>query len=316
MSTTAVKPIYVLHGSDEFLRDTHRKEILAATIGQADPQTSISTFDSNVELAQVLDELRTLPFLAPHRVVIITDADAFIAAHRDALEKYLESPSAHGTLILQTSAWPSNTRLYKVVAKVGQAVDCSVGDKQDLGRWLAQAAEKRHKAITPPAAELLAQWIGRDLAALDSEIEKLSLYAASRPSITEADVADLVTASTGPGAYDLTNSITAGDASAALRILSGMLTKKGEEFKTLGLLAWHLRRALSAQQQLQKGVPAERAVPYMPFDQRNAFIKMIRTRSRGKLLSDFRRLIKADLAMKSGADAQAAMQELVIGLCR
>jgi DNA polymerase-3 subunit delta len=315
MPTSAVKPVYVLSGSDEFLRDHHRKQIIAQAIGESEPQTCVNFFDSTVELAAVLDELRTLPFLAPHRVVVVSEADAFVAAHREGLEKYLESPSSHGTLVLQAASWPANTRLYKLVAKVGETIDCSVPEKQDLGKWIAQAAGKRGKQIAPGAGEMLVQWIGRNFAALDSEIEKLSIYAISRPGITEQDVAELVTASAGPGAFDLTNYITAGNAAGALRALSGMFTKRGEEFKTIGLIAWHLRRVLAAKQLVQSGVAPEKATPFMPYEQRNAFAKMLRTRSRGKLLNDFRRLIKADLAMKSGADALAALQELVVGLC-
>ena len=315
MPTQAVKPVYVLSGSDAFLRDHHRKQIIFHAIGDSQMQTCVSSFDSTVELAAVLDELRTLPFLAPHRVVIISEADAFLVAHRAGLEKYLESPSSHGTLVLQAASWPSNTRLYKLVAKVGEAIDCSVPEKQDMGKWILQASAKRGKQITPGAAEMLVQWIGRNFAALDSEIEKLSIYAINRPGITEQDVSELVTASAGPGAFDLTNCITAGNAPGALRALSGVFTKRGEEFKTLGLLAWQLRRVLAAKQLVQSGVAPEKAAPFMPYEQRNAFIKMLRTRSRGKLLNDFRRLIKADLAMKSGTDTLAAMQELVVGLC-
>ncbi|MFB3891381.1 MAG: DNA polymerase III subunit delta [Phycisphaerae bacterium] len=311
-----VKPVYVLHGDDEHLRDERRREILKLAIGDADPQTCVSNYDSDAPLADVLDELRTLPFLAPHRVAIISQAEAFISANREGLEKYLESPSGNGTLVLMTSSWPSNTKLYKAVRKVGEAYDCGVPDKENLPAWISRAAQKRGKKIAPGAAELLGQWVGRDLAALVGEVEKLAIYVGDRPSISEDDVAALVTAAAGAGAFALTNSITDGDTAGALRALGGSITKRGEEFKVLGQIAWHLRRALAAKQALAAGASMERALPWLPYEQKNAFAAMLKRRSVGKLLGDFRRLIRADLGMKSGADPMAVMQELVVGLCR
>jgi DNA polymerase III subunit delta len=315
MPKEQVKPIYVLFGDDEYLLDVRRKEIVAQAIGDGDAQLCISSFDGDAELANVLDELRTLPFLAPHRVVIVSQADAFITAHRDAIEKYLETPAATGTLILQAGSWPSNTRLYKVVAKAGLAINCSA-DRENLSKWIVDAAKQRGKTVTDDASDLLAQWIGRDLAALDSEIEKLCIFVGDRSDVQEKDVAALVTATAGPEAYALTNCITAGDAAGALKALSGMLTKRGEEFKVLGMIGWHLRKALQALQALKSGQNEFAALGKMPYDQKRVFMEMLRRRGTGKLLNDFRRMLRADLAMKSGADATAAMQDLVIALCR
>ncbi len=315
MAPTNIKPVYILFGDDEYIRDSNRRGIVSACIGDGDPQVCVSTYDCDIELAVVLDELRTLPFLAAHRVVLVSQADVFISANRDKLETYLASPSSTGTLVLLCASWPSNTKLYKAVAKVGEAIDCSVPKGENLSRWIAQAAQKRGKKIGPQAVELLSQWVGRDMAALDSEVEKLSIYATSRPEITAEDVNALVAATAGPGAFDLTNAITAGDAKAALTVLSGLLTKRGEEFKTLGLLGWHLRRAMAAQQNLRAGMPPAQAIPKMPYEQVKAFTAMLQRRSKGKLLGDFRRMIKADLAMKSGTDPLAAMQMLVVGMC-
>lgn len=316
MATEQIKPIYVLFGDDEYLRDEHRRQIVALVVGEADPQVCVSNFDDQAELAVVLDELRTLPFLAPRRLVVISPADAFVSAHRESIEKYLQSPSDSGTLMLVVSSWPSTTRLAKLVAKVGQAIDCSVPEKQNLSAWISITAEKGGKKIDASAAAMLGLWVGRDLAMLSTEIEKLSLYALDRPSITEKDVAELVEAAAGPGSFELTNCITAADAPGALRALGGMMNRRGEEFKVLGSLRWHLNRALTAAQAIKKGVPADQAVPYMPFLQKAAFEAMLRRRGIGKLLGDFRRLARADIAMKSGTEAQSAMQDLVMGLCR
>jgi len=317
MAAEQIKPVYVLYGSDEYLLDAHRREIVARAVGEADPQTCVSVLDASAELADVLDELRTAPFLAPRRVVIIRAADAFVSACRAPLEAYLQGPSDNGTLVLMVSSWPSNTRLYKLVAKVGQAVDCSAPKGRGLAGHLAKAVAKHQKKLAPAAAELLIEWTVGDLAALNTEIEKLALYTGERKTIGVDDVAAVVTSAAGPGAFDLTNAITDGNAPAALKSLGGMLAQRGDEFKTLGIIAWHLRRVLQAQQMLRSGGSQQQVLAKvrMPYAQKQAFLAMVRRRPLRKTHSDFRRLIRADLAMKSGVSPQAAMQELVVGLC-
>ena len=316
MATDIPKPVYILFGTDAFLRDAHRQEILQALIGDADPQTAVSTYDAGAELAAMLDDLRTLPFLAPRKAVIVRDADAFISAHREALEKYLQSPVETASLILEPGSWPKNTRLFKLVDKVGLAIDCSLPEKSNLRSWLTKAAGKRGKTIAPDAAELLAEWVGRDLAALDSEVEKLSLYTGHREAITLADVSALVTSSAGPAAFALADALTAQDVPAALTALGGMLTVRGEEFKTLGMIAWHLRRVMRASQMVAEGKSPDVAMKSLRvFYNKPQFAQLLKRRPGPKLITDFRRLLAADRAMKTGARAQVALEQLVVGMC-
>ena len=201
-----MKPVYILCGHDEFLIDAARKEIVSAIVGQGDTQLCVSNFDATVELAQVLDELRTLPFLAPRRVVIIRDAEAFVAANRQGLENYFSSPAKTASLMLIVSSWPSNTKLYKLVKAIGEVISCDISGDDSTARWLATFAKKRGKGFSADARTLLLELVGQDLALLDSEVEKLSLYAGDRKTIEATDVAKLVSSSAGPGAWEYSNS--------------------------------------------------------------------------------------------------------------
>jgi len=310
------KSVYVLYGNDQFLLDAHRKEIVSRTIGDADPQLSLSQFDATADLADVLDTLRTLPFLAPQRVVIVRDADAFISANREALEEYLKTPSQTAVLVLMVSSWPKGSRLYKLVAKIGEAIECSMDPKASPARWLRQAAAQREKKLDPDAAELLIACKGNDLAALDGEVEKLSLYAGQRETITAEDVSALVISTAGVGAFDVTNAISAGNSAAALKALAGAITRRGEEFRVLGMIAWHLRKVLKVKRALEAGKSAQQACSSVRvFGNQREFAEMVRRRPMRRIEEDFRGMLRADLAMKTGAEANAALQKLVVELC-
>ena len=314
MATGEFKPIYVLCGSDGFLRDHYRAEVISRVVGQADPQTCIANFDgsNDPELAEVMDELRTLPFLAPARIVLVRNAEAFISKYRRKLEEYVDDPCETSALVLMVASFPGNTRLAKAVAKIGDILSCKLPDNSSLRQWLTKATGKRGKKIDPQSAGLLEQWIGRDLAAQNAEIEKLCLYIGQRETITPQDVAAVVTATAGPAAFELTNAITAGDAPGALKALDGALRIRGAEFQVLGSIAWHLRRALQAQQEVSAGGKPSFKMPYR---QQSAFMAMLKRRGQSKLQADMRSLISADLGMKSGQNPKAALQELVMSLC-
>jgi len=315
MAPASFKPIYVLCGPDAFLRDSARRRVIADIIGDAHPQTCVSTFDgtTELELADVMDELRTPPLLSLARVVVVRDADLFVKNFRKHLEKYLSNPSGTGALVLIVKSFPAGTRLAKLINKIGKIIPCSGPEKGGLSKWLVEAAARREKQIDPQARQLLGMWMGRDLAALDAELEKLSLYVGERETITVEDVGAVVTATAGPVAFAMVNAIRAGDQAGALKELNKALRVRGDELAALGLLAWHVRQCLEVQQAVAAGRRPD--LGKMPYHIVKNLIAMVRRRGRRKLQADMRSLIDADLGMKSGRGPKGALQELVIALC-
>ena len=316
MGSGVIKPIYVLCGKDAYLRDEARRRIVADVIGQADPQLCLSRFDADAQPVDVFDELRTLPFLAPRRVVIVRDAESFVSANREALEKYFDAPPEAATLILIVSTWPSNTKLAKKLKKIGELVKCTSPEGRELIAWIRNAARQREKNIDSEAANLLAEWIGENLTALNSELDKLALFLGERDSISAGDVASVVTATASPEAFAVINAITAGNATAALKATTAALAVRGAEFALIGQIAWHVRRALRVAQAAAAGQNILSAMQAgKVFYGKQEFQAMIRRRPARKLQADMRKLIAADLGMKSGLGAKPAMQQLVIELC-
>ena len=299
MRPTPVKPLYVLHGQDEFLRDRHRRRIVSQITGEADRQLAVADFDSSAELSAVLDELRTAPLLAPHRAVVVRDADRFVTAHARALASYVSSPSASGTLVLLVSSWKSTSRakaeleafaaMDKLARKAGEFVNCSAPKESELPRYIERFASRRGKQVSRDAAALLAAWTGADLGRLDGELEKLALYVGQRERIVIEDVGAVVVATTSPAPFALPDAIAAGRVSQALTELAALMTARGQEFRVLGLIAWQLRRRLGTGGRT-RGRPPRTQV-------------------------QFRDVLAADLAIKTGADPLTTMQMLVTKLC-
>ena len=190
-----VKPIYVLQGKDEYLRDQARNGILKAALGDADVQMCLSDFDGDVELATVFDELRTLPFLAPHRVVIVRAADDFVKAYREQLEGYFDKPCDTATLILMPATWNKSTKLAKKLkAGAGELISCEAPEAADLTGWVIEILAKEGRTIQRPAAMQILDSVGPDLQNLRNEMDKLVSYTAGRGEVTPQDISDIVSA--------------------------------------------------------------------------------------------------------------------------
>ncbi|MFP3938595.1 MAG: DNA polymerase III subunit delta [Phycisphaerae bacterium] len=313
MSKSDPAAVYVIEGNDAFLRDEYRRRVLKTIVGDADRELSVSELDADAEPAEVFDELRTMPLLGGRRAVVVRDADSFITANADALQRYLESPSSSASLVLMVSSLDKRTRISKTLTSVAEVCDCTAPTSRRLGDWIRKAAEKRGKTIAPDAVELLTQSVGEDLGKMDSELEKLSVYVDSRETITADDVAAIVCSTTAAAPFALTNALTAGDTAGAVKALCGSMNVRGEEFRVLGQLAWHLRRALTWKQQMVTTGKCD--FGKMPRQVANAYTNMLRRRTLSDLQQDFRRLIRADLAMKSGHAPRRVMQQLVVELC-
>src|SRR5262249_4277750 len=94
------RPIYVLHGDEDFLK----RQVLAAlrerVLGGEGDAFGLSTYEGDkADFSRVRGDLETLPFLSTRRLIVIDKADPFVTRHRAALEKYVAQPASTGVLV-------------------------------------------------------------------------------------------------------------------------------------------------------------------------------------------------------------------------
>src|SRR5437762_11089166 len=110
------QPVYVLSGDEDFLKRLARERVVAAALGDADPAFAVADYAGDtLDFSTVRNELDSLPFLAPCRIVVVENADPFVTEHRPALEQYVTKPSAAGVLVLEVKTFPETTKLAKAL---------------------------------------------------------------------------------------------------------------------------------------------------------------------------------------------------------
>lgn len=263
-------PVYLLLGEDDV-----EKAALAGEFGEAVEEGlrafnveqihagDLSTGDRLAAgVSKIVAAARTLPMMAPRRIVVVAQAEALFVPKRESeaavraleeLERLLQSPEPLTTLVFVASALDKRSRLYKQLIKTACLVRC--GAPEDLGsavRWVQALAAAAGVRIDPAGARLMASLAGfplyprsdgrtGDVKRLRGEVERLLLYALGQRTISLDDVRQLV----GPEAlqddWAMTNAIEAGQPAEALRQLALVLDAGAPPERVLGQLAWVVR---------------------------------------------------------------------------
>lgn len=308
----AIHPVYVVFGADDSLRSRGLQKLLDQ-IGEGG---SVSEFPSSAALADVLDEVRTMPLLGDRRIVVVRDADSFITAHRETLEDFLASPVPTGTLVLEPKKWPSNTRLAKLVDKIGQALKCDPPAGKDLPAWLVRYAAKLGKQLQPAAAQAMRELIGDDEPAIYlSEVEKLVTYVGDRPTIGVEDVQALISPMRIEKIWGVTDAIADRNPALAIALWEEVLAgDKEAQFRAVGGLAFGLRKLLRARRLIDRGVPIGQALKEAGLWGDRAAARA-QAFSLQQLENQLAQLAKIDLSTKLGGNIRTEVQNFIVMAC-
>ena len=209
------KPVYALIGEDSFLQIEQLNRIRALMPDDAQR----ADFDGErATLSDVLDELRSFAMFGGAKLVVVRSGDDFITRYREQLEDYLAGPSESSAMLLRVNTLPKNTRIYKLIAKVGEIVECTPPSDRQLPGWITNRAKSVHQiTIAPDTATLLAELVGADLGRLDNELAKVALMCGDKKTIGPEQIAGCVAFQREQEMYDMTNELAMGRPGEAVR---------------------------------------------------------------------------------------------------
>lgn len=311
--------IYVIAGKEDSLVNAHAAELLDKLLEPSQRVTGF--FDAEAASAtasEVLDELRTAPFLTDKRVVLIKAADDFVSDNRELLEKYFDNPCPTGRLVLTVRTWDSRTKLAKKLPKAGELISITQPKPWELPQRLVKYASDAHnKKLDRNAAELLVGLTGDELTRLYSEVDKLALFAGSEKFITVKHIESLVGHNRVFGAFAVIDAVIARNAGQAVGRLRAMFAEdKSAEYTIVGAFAYQLRRMFNAKAMLAKGTNRSDIIKRCQvWGNREGFFALIRKMSLEQIGKYLQRLAETDYAIKTGrTKATVAMEQLVLNL--
>lgn len=319
MSRDAHELIYVIAGKEESLVGARRGQLIDELLEPSQRATGLfDTESGSVTGSEVLDDLRTLPFLTDKRVVLIRNADEFVTKNRPLLEKYFDNPCPTGRLILVVKSWNKSTKLAKKLPKIGKLISVAQPSRKELPKYVMDYAnDERGKKIAYATAQLLIELTGDDLTRLYSEIDKLSLYADADKAIAPKHIEALIGHNRLFNAFAVIDAVIAGNPGSAVERLRGMFEQdKSAEYTVVGAFAFHFRRMFNAKVLLDRGTPRRQIETSLRiWGDTNGFFAQLRHRSLNQIGQYLQQLGETDYEIKTGrAKAKVAMEQLVLRL--
>lgn len=316
-----VGPIVVTYGAERFLRQQAIQAVVHRVLGDGDDEGSTPTrFDGrNVDIATVLDELRTLSMWGDRRLVLVEEAKDFVSDNRGALEKYLEKPAKKSVLLLDVDSWPKNTRLYKSVAAVGLDLDCGPLSVGDAVKWVTEQAKSVYgKQLMRDAAQLMLELVGPQLGFLTQELAKTAAYVGERPKIEVEDVSTMVGGWKLETTWAMLDALQAGQLPTALEYLDKLLAAGEAGLMLLGGISFSYRKLAQATELARSGKQLRDALieagvfanKVGPAEQ------CLRRLGRVEAERIYRRLIDADASLKGGTrlPERIVLERLLVNL--
>jgi DNA polymerase III subunit delta len=256
-----LRAAYVVVGEATPLVEAARDAIVAATVPQLGPAAfNHGRFRAGESGAAAISAARTLPMMAAVRLVEVRDLHEGSDEFFQALVEYLQDPSPSTVLCAFGSSFPkverggSNwaVRVKNALKERGLLVTFTA-QSIPPARFVVEAALRRGKAISNLDAERLVDAVGADLALLDQEVEKLSLYVGDAPAIDGSAIAEASAALAEAVIWDLTAGLAARDPDLALGALYRLQSSGDDARKLLGMVMWQIRELLRASELVARG---------------------------------------------------------------
>ncbi len=344
--------IYLFLNCDEYLA-TQRLAQLKAALGDAElASLNISELAANqTDAANLLSQASIMPFLAARRLLIAhgylsqldkrmgQSSDPESAAHAEAttlLTGFANLPDASDIVFLDDSldkrrqlwkgftAPETNNRPSRKIdglaaqIKSGgvELVTLETPDAKTLSGYIKRRADEKQIEIDGRAIAMLANFVGSNLRQLDNELDKLAAYASGRRVLPD-DVKLLVSDASEGLIWDLTDALSQRNGRVAMRSLAELRRGDANPFYLLTMMARQYRIMIKVQEAMSftrgNEYDIAKIVKESPYPVKKA-MQQTRRYSAGELDGIFKKLLEADHAMKTGADAETEIDVLIAEL--
>ena len=316
------EPLYFFYGEETFQPKQLQDLLLDEALTAAEREFNLDiVYGAEAEARQVLALCAEYPVMAQRRVIIVRDFDK-LKGNR-AFKEYAQQPNPQAVVLLVCNRKPNlSAHPYRALREEAAWSHFEPLYESDVPGWIKKHAEGQGHRIEPRAVQRLADYVGTDLRAIDSEIEKLVTFAAGRekedPAAPRRITADDVLRASGQtrefNVFELQSAIGEGRATDAQRIADRMLRQvtnaKSEAIMIVSVLnafftkLWKLPPGPEARRLSNKDVA--RRVGVSPYFAREYVAARQRYGSEA-LARAFSALLAADYELKGGSRRSAAL---------
>ncbi|MCW2977935.1 MAG: polymerase subunit delta [Actinomycetia bacterium] len=276
-----------------------------------DATEHLNARDASAE--DVIASCNSMGLFGGERLVIVEEVERWKAADVKEIAAYLATPAPSTVLALVAAEIKSDGALTKAVGKAGQVLAYDV-PKRKLPEWVAEQFGRYGAKADADACRALVEIVGDDLDELQSEIDKLSTWAAG-DAVTLRDVEQMAAGRAETAIFSLTDAWGRRDVAGVLSSAEAIMERShrprsGELMRMIGSMVNHVGRVRRCQRLADQGVRPRDAAGQLkmhPFVAEKAFAQAANF-SAEELGYAIVRLSELDAAAKGGSRMPADLE--------
>ncbi len=319
VATLTSSPLHLLVGTEDFLRTRHLQAQLKRFV---DPATKDFNFDrvsaEETSIDHILDLFNTQPMMAERRVVVVDDADVFDKAAQEKLVAYFKNSNPQTSVFFIADKLDKRTSFYQTLSAKAEVIEFKPVYENQVARFVLDEARRMKLSLDESAAQTLASLMGRDLSAVVSELEKLSLYVHPNTRITEKNVVDLVSAGLVDNIFAITNLLGLKKHAAAHALFTRMREQGEPLIKIITLIINHFRKLLLAHTHLVERASQQDLMKVLGVPQffLKDYTEQVRQFSLLELQTIFKKLMKlSEQVRESGVSPDLCFENFLKEVC-
>lgn len=212
-------PVYFLHGEEPYFIDRIDAAIEQYALSEAERgfnQTIL--YGKEVDALTLLDSLRRYPMMSERQVVILREAQEMKSL--GDLAAYIENPMSTTLFVVcyKHKKYDMNTKFGKSLKAKTLVFESKKLYDNQAPEWISACCKSKNLGIEFEAAQLLADYLGTDLAKISNEIDKLALNLPSGATVNTKHVQDYVGISKDYNVYELQKAFATRDLARIARI--------------------------------------------------------------------------------------------------
>jgi DNA polymerase-3 subunit delta len=228
--------IITLTGANDYLRARELKKLVGDFVAEHTDMALEKLDGEEVSVDRLRESLQSLPFLTTRKLVIIREPGkqkAFAEAMGDLLQGVPETVD----VVIVEPKLDKRLSYYKALKKQTDFREFTELDANGLSRWASEYAKEQGGSLSVGDARLLIDRVGTNQQLLQSELDKLLMYA---DHITRQAIELLTERLPQSTIFELCDAALSGRTARALELYREQRALKVEPQAIIAMLAWQL----------------------------------------------------------------------------
>ncbi len=252
IKTGEYKKVYLLYGSEDYLKKQYKQKLRAAICG--DDTMNYSYFEGKeCDATEIKGISETLPFFADRRLVLIENSGFFKSAN-ETINEYISSVPDTTCIVFVESEVDKRSKLFKTIKDMGYVCEMAEQNQAALEQWIVGILGQNGMKITKATVEKFLTAVGTDMENISKELEKVISYAWGREVVTDADIDAVCSVQISSRIFDMIDAMSNKNRAKALELYNDMMALKEPPMRILFMLARQFNIMLQVKELLDRNV--------------------------------------------------------------